>query len=47
MNMLGLKKTIDQLTTVNGVRRYEHVLRRHDDSVLRVSLDLEASGKRK
>ena len=47
MNMLGLKETIDQLATANGIRWYGHVLRRDDDSVLRVALDLEVSGKRK
>ena len=47
INMLGLKETIDRLATVNGVRWCGHVLRRDDNSVLRVALDLEASGKRK
>ena len=47
MDMLGLKETIDQLATANGVRWYGHVLRRDDDSVLRVALDLEVIGKRK
>ena len=47
MDMLGLKETIDQLATANGVRWYGHVLRRDDDSVLRVALNLEVSGKRK
>ena len=47
MDMLGLKETIDRLATANGVRWYEHVLRRDDDSILRVALDLEVSGKRK
>ena len=47
MDMLGLKETIDQLATANGVRWDGHVLRRNDDSVLRVALDLEVSGKRK
>ena len=45
MDMLGLKETIDRLATANGVRWYEHVLRRDDDSVLRVALNLEVSGK--
>ena len=40
-------KTIDRLATVNGVRWYGHVLRRDDNNVLRVALDLEVSGKRK
>ena len=37
----------DRLARVNGVRLYGHVLRRDDDSVLRVALNLEVSGKRK
>ena len=47
MDMLGLKETIDWLATANGVGWYGHVLRRDDDSVLRVALNLEVSGKRK
>ena len=47
MDMLGLKETIDRLATANGVRWYGHVLRRDDDSVLRVALNLEVTGKRK
>ena len=47
IGMLGLRETIDRLATANGVRWYRHVLRRDDDSVLRVALDLEVSGKRK
>ena len=47
MDMLGLKETIDRLATANGVRWYGHVLRRDDDSVLRVAVNLEVSGKRK
>ena len=39
--MLGLRKAIDQLATANGVRWYEHVLRRDGGSSLRVALDLE------
>ena len=46
-DMLELKKTIDRLATANGVRWYEHVLRRDDDSVLRVALNHEVSGKKK
>ena len=45
MDMLGLKETIDRLAT--AVRWYGHVLRRDDDSVLRVALNLEVTGKRK
>ena len=47
LEMLGLKETLDRLATANGVRWYEHVLRRDDDNVLSVALDLEVSGKRK
>ena len=47
MDMLWLMETIDWLAIANGVRWYEHVLRRDDDSVLRVALNLEVSGKRK
>ena len=47
MDILGLKETIDRLATANGVRWYGHALRRDDDSVLRVALDLEVSVKRK
>ena len=46
MEMLGLKETIDWLTTANGARWYGHVLRWDNDSVLRVALDLEVSGNR-
>ena len=47
MDMLGLRENIDQLATANGVRWYRYVLRRDDDSVLRVALNVEVSGKRK
>ena len=47
MDMLKLKETIDRLAIANEVRWYGHVLRRDDDSVLRVALDLEVNGKRK
>ena len=47
MYILGLKETIDRLATANGIGCYGHVLRRDDDSVLRVALDLEVSGERK
>ena len=33
MDRLRLRKTIDRLTTAKGVRWYEHVLRRDNDSV--------------
>ena len=47
MDILGLRETIDRLATVNGVRWYGLVLRRDDNSVLRVALDLEVRVKRK
>ena len=47
MDMLELRETIDRFATANGVRWYGHVMKRNDDSVLRVVLDLEVSGKRK
>ena len=47
MDMLGLKETIDRLATPNGIRWYGYALKRDDDTVLRVVLDLEVSGKRK
>ena len=47
MDMLGLRETIDRLATANEVRWDGHVLKKDDDSVLRVALDLEVSGKRK
>ena len=42
VDTLGLKETIGRLATANGL-----VLRRNNDTVLRVALDLEVSGKRK
>ena len=47
MNMLGIKESIDGLAKANGVRWYGHVLRRDEDSVLKVALNLEVDGKRK
>ena len=47
MDMLGLRKAIDRLVTANEVKWYGHGLRRDDDSVLRVALDLDVGGKRK
>ena len=47
MDMLGLRGTIDRSAAANEVRWYRHVLRRDDNSVLRVALNLEVSGKRK
>ena len=47
MEMLGLKETMVQMTKVNGVRWYGHVLRRDDGHVLRKALEFEVKGKRK
>ena len=44
---MELKETIDRLATANGARWYGHVLKSDDDSVLRVALNLEVTGKRK
>ena len=41
--MLGMRETIDQLATPNGVRWYGHVLRRDDDSILRVAVARESN----
>ena len=46
MDMLGLKEIIYRLATANGVRWYRHIVRRDDDSVLRVALDLKYNRKR-
>ena len=46
-DMLRLRETIDWLATVNGIRWYGHVLRRDEDSVLRVALDLEVISRSK
>ena len=43
---MGLKETEDGLATANGVGWCGHVLRRYDNSVLKVALDFEVSGKR-
>ena len=47
MDMLRLRETIDEIATANKVRWHGHIQWRDDDSVLRVALDLEVSGKRK
>ena len=44
--MLRYKETANELAKTNEVRCYKHVIR-DDDSVSRVALDLEVSGKRK
>ena len=47
MEMLGLKETVVQLAKANGVRWYDHVLRRDDGHLLRKVLEFEVRGKRK
>ena len=45
--MLGLKETVVKMAKANGVRWYEHVLRRDDGYVLRKMLEFEVKDKRK
>ena len=47
LEMLGLKETVVQMAKANGVRRYGHVLRRHDGHGLRKALEFEVKGKGK
>ena len=47
MEMLGLKESVGGLAKDNRVRWFGHELKRGDDSVLRVALGFEVSGKRK
>ena len=44
MQMLDLKKTIDQLAKANSVRWYGHVLRKYKNNFLRRALDLRVNG---
>ena len=46
MEMLGSRGTVVQMTKVNGVGWYRHVLR-DDGHVLRKALEFEVKGKRK
>ena len=41
-----MKKIVVQISKTNGVRRYEHVLRRDNGHVLRKALEFEVKGKR-
>ena len=43
--MLGLKETVVQMAKANGVRWYEHVLRRDDGHVLRNILEFEVKAR--
>ena len=45
--MLGLKETVVHMAKANGVRLYEHVLKRDDGHVLRKALEFKVKGKRK
>ena len=47
MDILGLKETVNGLAKASGLRRHGNVLRRDNNSVLKVAQDLEVSGKRK
>ena len=47
MEMLRLKETVVHMAKANGVRWYEHVLRRDDGHILRKVLEFEVKGKRK
>ena len=47
MEMLGLKETVVQMAMANGVRWYEHVLRRDDGHVLRKGLEFEVKGRKR
>ena len=51
MEMLDLRKTLDGMAMVNGVRWYRHVIRRDDDNILKKAMMLQGNdagnGKRK
>ena len=47
MEMLGLRKTLDRMAKVNGVRWYGHVIKRNDDIILKKAMTMEVNGKRK
>ena len=47
MEMLGLKETLDRMAKANGVRWYEHLIRRDDDNILKKTMMLEVNGQRK
>ena len=46
MGMMDLKGTFDKMAKVNGVLRYEHVVRKDDGNVLKKALMLEVNGQR-
>ena len=45
MEMLGLKETLDRMAKANGVRWYEHVIRRDDDNIVKKAMMLEVKWK--
>ena len=47
MEMLGLKETLDRMAKANGVRWYEHVIRRDDDNILKKAMMMKVNWKRK
>ena len=47
MDMLELRETVDGQAKANIVRQHRHVPRRDHNSVLRVALNFEVSGRRK
>ena len=47
MEMLGLKKTLDRMAKMNGVRWYGHVIRREDDNILKKVMMMEVNGQQK
>ena len=47
MKMLSLKETLDKMAKANGVRWYEHVVRRDDESILKKAMMLQVNGQRK
>ena len=46
MEMLELRKILDGWATTNEVKCYGHWVRRDDNSLLRIALDLKTSGKK-
>ena len=44
---LGLKETLDRMAKVNGVRWYEHVIRRDNDNILKKATMLGVNRQRK
>ena len=47
MDMLELDETKDEMAKANGVRWYEHVLRRDDGDVLHKVLEFKLDGQQK